>query len=515
MSILLYFNKVKTMSGYSTDASQSAVQDRDSMMAQSNQTAVPDLVKIGQIPSNTLIDIETDVLDPVVQSQTFCRFQLQNKGILHSHSKLIFRIASSSTSAFFPVGVGVHSLVSRCLLKVGTRTLSEIDDYAHYMGYKSMFMSNEHQKERELFTSGRGVAHKVYYNDGQNASFVGQSDTNASFIGLDCGVYPNGSGVVMDTGGDVKLRPVNRTDDTIGGPEYQIALADLFPFLYTNQLPLYMMKEPVTIELHFNGLKDRLVRTQGEGNVDFNIDTTATQLYADYQYFPQEMMEQYAQQNATMTFSYVDYRLAKRSVSSSASGSEVATGETIMNVGGAGRICSKLICMLSCDDITNVNLLGNYHSFGMMRDYTNATQTSRFNGSLTANVKYNDKFLYPKDIDNVARLFHETQKAEGMVPFVTREEYSNEGEAITPVEFEGYDQNSNLNGVVNKFFYQAFHLNRGERVNSRGIEYYFNYDKLQGGIVDGSTANNYTLRVYVEIMRMATLSDGMITTFFA
>ena len=56
-------------------------------------TNVPDLVRIGMIPTNTAINIETDVLDPVVHSDTFCRFQLQNKGILHSHSKIILRLS--------------------------------------------------------------------------------------------------------------------------------------------------------------------------------------------------------------------------------------------------------------------------------------------------------------------------------------------------------------------------------------------------------------------------------------
>lgn len=500
------------MSGYSGDTSQE-------QMSAVNSGAIPDLVRIGQIPSNTLIDIETDVLDPVVHSDTFCRFQLQNKGILHSHSKIVLRIGAVGGSAFLPLGVGVHSLIQRCALRVGTRTLSEIDDYAHYMGYKSVFMSNEHQKEREQYISGRMIAHKPYYNDGQTRpAFAGQSDVNASFVGLDNGVYLSASDVVPETAGDVLLRPCQRTDGTNGGPEYQIALADLFPFLYTNQLPLYMMKEPVTIELTFtdptaaSGL--RLVRSSGQAAAQFSIDQTATQLIADYQYFPQEMMDQYKEQNREMTFSYVDYRLAKRSITSNASGAEVATGETIMNVGGAGRVATKLLAMLSCDQINASNVLNNYHSFGMMRKYDGAAGVN-FNGSLTANIKYNDKFLYPVDIDNQARLFHELQKAEGMVPFVTRDEFSNEGATTTPVEFQGYDQNDNGSGVLNKFFYQAFHLNRGERVNSRGIEYYFNYNKLQGGLLDNASANTYTLRVYIELMRMATLNDGMINTFFA
>ena len=500
------------MSGYSTDRSQMEVEGADARAQMTG--AVPDLVRIGQIPSNTAIDIETDILDPVVHSDTFCRFQLQSKGILHSHSKIVLRLANSTANGFFPAGVGIHSLIDRCSLKVGTRTLSEIDDYNHYMGYKSMFMSNEHQKEREQFVSGRCISHKSYYDDGQTfPGFAGQSDTSASFVGLDIGVYPSASGVVMDTSGDVSLRPCQKTSNVIGGPEYQISLADLFPFLYTNQLPLYMMKEPVTIELHFSGTLARVVRTSGVGATAVTIDQTATQLIADYQYFPQEMMEEYAVQNREMTFTYVDYRLAKRSLTSASSGSEVATGQQIMNLGGAGRVATKVMAMVSCEEVTNENILGNYHAFGMKRDYSSASDVV-FNGTLTSNIKYNDTFLYPIDVSNSARLFHETQKAEGMVPFVTREEYSNEGVTTTPVKFNGHKQDGVASGLVSKFFYQAYHLHKNERVNSRGIEYYFNYDKLPGS-VGASGGNTYTLRTYIELMRIATLTDGMIDTMFA
>jgi len=42
-------------------------------------TDIPDLVRIGTIPTNTAISIDTDILDPVVNTDEFCRFQFQNK----------------------------------------------------------------------------------------------------------------------------------------------------------------------------------------------------------------------------------------------------------------------------------------------------------------------------------------------------------------------------------------------------------------------------------------------------
>ena len=122
---------------YATSSDQSQM-----MTQQPNQadpSSIPDLVRIGQIPTNTAIDIETDVLDPVVHSDTFCRFQFQNKGILHSNSKIVLRVKANASEGFLPVGVGIYSLIQRAALRVGTKTICEIDDFNHYMGYKSMF----------------------------------------------------------------------------------------------------------------------------------------------------------------------------------------------------------------------------------------------------------------------------------------------------------------------------------------------------------------------------------------
>ena len=99
-----------------------------------------------------------------------------------------------------------------------------------------------------------------------------------------------------------------------------------------------------------------------------------------------------------------------------------------------------------------------------------------------------------------------------MVPFVTRDEYSDAGGLLTNTDFEGGDQNSD-GGLKNNFFIQSYHLNRAERINSRGIEYYFQYSKLANR--SGKATDSYTMRTYVELLKTATLRDGVMETFFA
>ena len=502
---------------YATSSDQS--QMMSSQPSPSNAGAIPDLVKIGQIPTNTAIDIETDILDPVVHTNRFCRFQFQNKGILHSNSKIVLRLSPNGTSAFLPVNVGIYSLIQRCALRVGTKTICEIDDFNHYMGYKSLFLANEHQKQRETYTSGRRLAHRPFYTEAEGDYWEGDAELlqrTAPEVGLDLGVSTHT--IYTSRNGNVNDHLFCKTNATYG-PEFCLSLQDLFPFLTQNQLPLFMMTEPVTIELFFSEEgSERMCQSESASATatEFPIDLTATQLIADYQFFPQEMMEQYAQQNANLSFTFADYRLAKRTIVIPATNSNpataVSTGQLIMNVGGAGRLVTKVFTTLSDDNIGKASILNKYHSMATGRLIT-GTATDRYQGVLTSNVKYNDHFLYPVDVDNSAQQFHNVVQAEGMVPFIHREEYNFEGEGLANGHFEGWGMKDEFRGLAGKMFYQAHKLNRNERINSRGIELYQTWDPLLNS--KGAVQNTATLRTYLEIIRVVQLNNGKMEVFFA
>ena len=485
----------------------------------SNETGtggnVPDLLRVGTIPDNTEIEVETDILDSVVFNQTFCRFQLQNKGILHSNSKISISASitsASSTRSFFPVGVGVHSLIERAVLKVGTKTICEIEDFAHFTAYQSMFVSGEHNKEREQYTTARMMNHEPFYSNGSktgitagsaNASLIGQSNASALIKGLQTNVdadqFSGNSDFegVVEPFGDIRVLPFQ----AVGyNPQFQINLSDLFPFLKTSQLPLYMMKEPVSLELFWtpSGIKKRVcVDKATTQNFTAEIVQTKTQFIADYIYYPQEIMESYQRQNPALSFAYVDYRLAKRTVT------EASAQNLILNIGGAGRICNKVFQMVEKNtDLGDTSILGNFTSTGPNASLL-LEDTSSVNGSLIYNLRYNDNFLFPVDVDNSARHFHNIVQTEGKVPFVVRQEYSSEGQVLGGL-FEGQTQSDML---TNKFFYVANRLNRNERVNSRGVEAYVNYQKLPTG--------TYTIRFYIELVRMAELRDGVVSVAYA
>jgi len=96
-----------------------------------------------------------------------------------------------------------------------------------------------------------------------------------------------------------------------------------------------------------------------------------------------------------------------------------------------------------------------------------------------------------------------------MVPFVTREEFCAEGVALTTDEFMGYVQQegdaATEKGILGRFNWLAYRLNRNERINSRGLEYYWKYEGLDN-------TGGYTQRAWLELAKITVLQAGFVTT---
>jgi hypothetical protein len=79
-------------------------------------------------------------------------------------------------------------------------------------------------------------------------------------------------------------------------------------------------------------MSSRLNSTAGK-----DIDLNNIHMIIDHIYYPAEQMEAYAAANPQITLSYMDYRLSKQSLT------PAQAQNNIRNVGGAGRIISKVI----------------------------------------------------------------------------------------------------------------------------------------------------------------------------
>ena len=488
---------------------------------------VPDLMKIGAIETEMTQDVQTIITEPVVFTQNTCRITLQNIGFLHSMSRLVLQVEAgdknalnaSNCNATFPAGVGINALIERCSLTIGGKTICELEDYNAFMAYKSMFIPNEVNKERESVVSGRIINLEPHFSN--------RSDNSASSYTIDNGTYPFDSATAPTGFKKPSHAPsasfvgsgIQVNDNLLvrNEPELQCFLSDLFPFLRFNQLPLYMMAEQVAINITWRPLRTATSRValQGTGHDTtqvFNVKDNSVKLIADYLTFPGEIMRQYAEANKVLNFNYVDYRLTKRTYNGQSASAQT---KQIVNCGGAGRIVNKMFVAMNTDGESANRMLG--RGFSSKAPGINASGNVQI---LTTNDRYNDEYLYPIDRKNPALEYHDIVQTESMIPHISKDMYNQEGggtggggltDSLAAAQYNGHAPGSNTLGIRGQFFYQAHRLNKNERINSRGIELETQYSELPGLAPN----NNYTQRVWIELLRTATLNSGVFDCYFA
>jgi len=474
------------------------------------EARIPDLVRIGEIPSEYGQTVHTDIIDPVTSSQTSARFTLNRvAGFLHSNSKITFSCDPlTNTSSFYPLQVGVGQLISEAHLRIGNKTVCSVQDFATLFAYQSLFLTNENNKEREQYLSQRAINHGWNYTS--------NSDTSAQAYSLDLGRNPVSAVDGLVGTFNRELLPFQQHDATSAetrseAPVYSLYLSDLFPFLRQNQIPAFMINDEIHIDLVWTpetsnlsgGVQSRRMccSSIGTETVQYQINLNELKLVYDSISYDGEIMRKYAEQNPRISFSYVDYRLAKRT------GDQTAFTNLTFPVGGNGRLVTKVIFGIQAHN--------NYLAKSLMNG--DGQSFSGTNGNpLSVNLRYNDRFEYSVDRNNTALLFHDLQHAEGQVPFVSRQEYSNEEAvpadpaggvtALTTGTFEGNIQNGRTTGLLSNFSWNAIKPNRGERINNKGMDLVYK---------NTLAAGNYTLRCYLELMKVATIENGEFNCYFA
>ena len=132
------------------------------------QDRIPNLVRIGEIPSSYGQVLQTDIIDPATFTQSRCRFTMNRvAGFLHSDSKITLGVVPvTNARAFYPVNVGIASLIKSATLRIGSQTVCTTEDFGQFHAYQSLFISNEDNKEREQYLSQRLVNHGMVYDSG-------------------------------------------------------------------------------------------------------------------------------------------------------------------------------------------------------------------------------------------------------------------------------------------------------------------------------------------------------------
>lgn len=448
----------------------------------SKQDARPSLLNIRSMPVNSALQFTTDVLDPVILNDNFCRFELNPKGFLHPNSQITIQVKSNGVAGVnIPfVNVGLYSMIQRAVLKTadGT-TICSTEDLPWLIACKSQFLSSSANVEREQFKTGRGVSYEQIFTDesGKLATDYGISN------GIEYNILADGDITGMDNG----LRPqphLLNSNESV----FSLSLNDLFPYLKSgNQLPLYMMPR-VQLELYFtsNTSKSRCF----SATTGSSFEIKQTQFFADYLFYDGEFMSEYKEKNKELSFTYIDYRLSKNSIT------QAAASNSVRNIGGNGMMITKVFHGYNPNLADpDLDLLGPYVADAPTKDGDQRR-------NLTQNLFFNNEFLYPQNVDNSAVHYHHLVSTEGAPAYVSRAAYSGEGEGITSEDYAGVGQGGDL---LAKNFWQGFKLIGGERLDSKGADL---HAKIE---LPANSVN----RVWLEVLRYATLTDGRMAVFYA
>lgn len=447
----------------------------------SKQDARPPLLNIRSMPVNSALQFSTDVLDPVIFNQDFCRFELNPKGFLHPNSQITIQVDSNGIGGVnCPFGnVGLYALVQRAVLKTadGT-TICSTEDIPWLMGCKSQFLTGSANLEREQFKTGRQIAYEQVYNDKSGTTSTDYGLSN----GLEYNVLNSGDITNMDVGLNIQPHLANVNESI-----FCLSLNDLFPYLKSgNQLPLYMMPR-VQLELYWTSDTAKARCRTSATSSSFPIKQT--QFFADYLFYDGEFMAEYKEKNNDLSFSYIDYRLSKNSLT------VAQAANSVRNIGGNGQMVSKVFHGFQ-EEVADLDtfILGPYTASA-------PTKVGDQRGDLTQNLFFNNEFLYPQNVTNSAVHYHHLVGTEGAPAYVSRAAYSGEGEGITALDYGEEDQNVNL---VAYNYWQGFKLIGGERLDSKGAD-------LHTKLTLGSPSTN---RVWLEVLRYATLTDGRMSCYY-
>jgi hypothetical protein len=209
---------------------------------------IPDSLMTRPLPSVDTMNIDTSILEPLVASTTFCRFQMERRGILDSGSAIQIGIVVPGLAdlpnarACLPIKTGIHCAVKRAILRIGEKVIAITDDYAKYATIHRAFKTTEEKSQKEMVT--KGCIDVLAPDEGLDGT---TSQSNGMYSLRDVETLQVGGAAMTLPFEQFLLQPT--AEDT---PFFHIKLSDLFPMMKNIQLPLYLIDQPCVIELFFN-----------------------------------------------------------------------------------------------------------------------------------------------------------------------------------------------------------------------------------------------------------------------
>ena len=255
---------------------------------------IPDALRTAVLPTVETMEIQTQIIEPLVASKTFCRFQLDRIGILDSGSAIqigiVAPLQTADAKVCLPIKTGIHSAVKRAVLRIGEKVIAITDEYGKYQTIHRSFKSCEEKSQKEMVTKGC-------------VDVCAPNTLNATGLGL--GVYQlrdtSLQGISAGRNSQVPFPQFLIGTNADNTPFFHIKLSELFPMMRSVQLPLAFIDTPCVVELFFNtqaGDDDEegtlAVFSEGEveGTKECHVEPTSLRFLCDYLTYSDDRMKQ-------------------------------------------------------------------------------------------------------------------------------------------------------------------------------------------------------------------------------
>ena len=265
-------------------------------------------------------DINTDLLFPVSFNQKSAKFVFDRKGILDSNSQLqIAQVVKDTanvgidTKAFYPSSASAMCSISRAYLEIGGKRVSDLQDVAHYSTWERLHFSNEYKTGVAIPKQGgddvfMGSASRTISANSATAIRSRGFEPPYGTIGRVSSEYATNSITSVNLGRQEADLTNSFTKDkrlltssALTTPTFSIGLSQLIPFLSGIQLPLFAIREEVSLHIVFNAPDNNnafvLPATNANGTAN-NPATISSEIVedkflimADYLFYPSQMAE--------------------------------------------------------------------------------------------------------------------------------------------------------------------------------------------------------------------------------
>lgn len=472
-------------------------------------------------------NINTDILRPVAFNQKSSRFVFQKTGVLDANSQLNLRMSvvdgtANSTKAFFPSHLGCLSTIKEAFLQIGGKKVSTLSDLGHYSTYIRTHFSNDYRKGIASVKQGgcdwfsgstsasiqAGIKQQgfqaPYGQIGRDGSRVCIYQGTESNIAFNVGNFGLQRDEVCNAKEEVKHRQLGRTADTT--PDFAVSLSQLVPLLRNFQIPLFLIKEEVSLTIIFTDdvVGDRYCVPAGLTGLSSTIHQEHFYLMVDYLFYPSQMalLTEEVMSGGGYDFGYTDIHTQNNYLSFTGTGVEQKDYQIAMS----GKKLKHIIVQKQADipyGDGDFNSQGNYNSVA-------------FRSGEEYQFQVESKNFYSRAISNYSMMKAEVDAVEGVPLHLSHYQYCYDGQVdnagansntgITERDYNGYEQElecgfQNWIGVKME---NSFGVGRRLTTNLPII--------FQQKITkSGSDIQSRKIRFFVGVQRVMNISNGRIT----